>query len=95
MEEILRKIMQDIISSQLKTAAEEIKKLNEIPEVLTLHETALLLRTSDDWVRRNLETYRIPYFKTGSDYKFRKKQLLDWVDNNIEILSKYKMKKCS
>lgn len=93
MEELLKKLFHDVIRDELKASVDEIKKLNEIPEILTMKEAAEFLRVSTYWLRANLSEYRIPYFKTGSDYKFRKKQLLDWIDNNIEILSKYKMKK--
>lgn len=88
MDEIIRKILTEVIEKYFKSAVEEVRKIDSIPEVLTLPETAKLLRSSPDWVRKNITTYNIPHFKTGSDYKFRKKQLFEWMDRNIDILSK-------
>jgi len=90
---IIKDIFSQVVKEELNNFVFEVRKQDSIPEILTLHEAAIFIRTSDDWIRRNSETYRIPYFKTGSDYKFRKKQLLEWVDDNISILSKSKTRK--
>jgi len=95
LEEVLRKIIAEIFENQFENFAKVIKTHDDTPEILTLPEAAIFLRVSADWLRKNIKPYKIPFFKVGTDYRFRKKQLLDWIDNNIEILSKYKMKKCS
>lgn len=92
MEEIFKKMFHDVIRDELKASVEEIRNLNNVPEILTLKETADFLKVSPDWLRKNIKPYKIPFFKIGTDYRFRKKQLLEWVDDNIEILSKYKSK---
>ena len=84
-----------IVKEQLDNFLEKISERDSLPEIFTLPEAALFLRVSQDWLRKNLISSNIPYFKTGCDYKFRKKQLLEWADNNIQLIFKNKSRKCS
>lgn len=88
MDEIIRKMLEDAVEKCVKKIVNEIREVDSMPEVFTLQEVANLIRSSPDWLRKNIDTYCIPHFKTGTDYKFRKKQLFEWMDRNIDILSK-------
>lgn len=90
---IIKEIFRQVVKEELNDFVCEVRKQDSIPEILTLPEAAKFLRVSADWLRKNIKTYNIPHFKTGADYKFRKKQLFEWVDDNISILSKNKKRK--
>lgn len=60
--------------------SEEIRKIKEeqLPEVLNLNQACEYLQVSDTWLKENLESKNIPYFRTGSHYKFNLSELREW-----------------
>lgn len=95
MNDIIKNLFHEAVKEQLNEFLEKITERDSLPEIFTLPEAAQFLRVSQDWLRKNLASYNIPYFKTGCDYKFRKKQLLEWADNNMQLISKKQSKRCS
>lgn len=66
--------------------SEEIRKIKEeqLPEVLNLNQACKYLQVSDTWLKENLESKNIPYFRTGSHYKFNLFELREWTRSRDE-----------
>lgn len=71
--------LRQIISEELRKIKEE-----ELPEVLTLNQACEYLQVSDTWLKDNLEVGNIPYFRTGSHYKFNLSELREWTRSRDE-----------
>lgn len=69
--------------------SEEIRKIKEeqLPEILNLNQACEYLQVSDTWLKENLESKNIPYFRTGSHYKFNLSELRKWTLNRNESKS--------
>lgn len=65
--------LRQIISEELRKITQE-----QLPEVLTLNQACEYLQVSDTWLKENLESKNIPYFRTGSHYKFNLSELREW-----------------
>lgn len=70
--------------------SEEFRKIKEeqLPEVLTLNLACEYLQVSDTWLKDNLEIRNIPYFRTGSHYKFNLSELREWTRRENEAKAK-------
>lgn len=66
--------------------SEEIRKIekDQLPEILNLNQACEYLQVSDTWLKENLESKNIPYFRTGSHYKFNLSELREWTINRDE-----------
>lgn len=60
---------------------EEVAKLGhaEGPEVLTREQTAELLQVTPDIVTKYIRENELPATKLGSEYRFRRSELLQWM----------------
>lgn len=69
--------------------SEEIRKIKEeqLPEILNLNQACEYLQVSDTWLKENLESKNIPYFRTGNHYKFNLSELRKWTLNRNESKS--------
>lgn len=71
--------LRQIISEELRKIKEE-----ELPEVLNLEQACKFLQVSDTWLKGNLIKLQIPFFRTGSHYKFNLSELREWTRRRDE-----------
>jgi excisionase family DNA binding protein len=58
--------------------------MNELPDVLTLEQAAKMLQVSPRTIQRMVAGGRMPGRQVGSQWRFHRDQLLDWVRGSEE-----------
>ena len=56
-------------------------------EVMTVDDLAQWLQVSPSTIYRMLKVHSVPFFKVGSDYRFRSSELRKWLETTKDSLT--------
>lgn len=59
----------------------ELKKQEELDEILTMKEVATYLKISIESVRMLIKKREMPYAKVGNQYRFSRALIYSWIEN--------------
>jgi excisionase family DNA binding protein len=72
----------------MKTTSDNIGHHNPTEDIFTLTETARYLKVAEKTVQRMIKRGEIPAVKVGSQYRFIKSVLDDWLVSNMNVVPK-------